>query len=250
MKACPDYWVMDLGNTRTKLVPVCRGKLGRVQAIATETLNRRNLAKLLPIDRTVPLVLASVVPAKTKQITTAWKRKLFTLRGRNVPGLDFDYPKPEKLGADRLANAVGAKTLYGTPVVVMDFGTCLTAEVINSEGIFCGGAIVPGWNLMTGALAQGAALVPRVKWKVPKAAIAKDTLSAVQSGCYISYRGFIKEFLAETKRELGVRRVKLIVTGGQGSALANALPEVTAVNPLLTLEGLRIIGASLYGKSN
>jgi len=104
--------------------------------------------------------------------------------------------------------------------------------------------------LTVGALARGAALVPHVAWKVPQAAIAKSTRSAVQSGCYYGYRGLIKELLAEIKQELGLRRVKLILTGGQGAKMANTLPEVTAVNPLLTLEGLRIIGASLYGKSN
>ncbi len=246
----PTYWVMDVGNTRTKLAAVRHGKLGRIQVIETASLDQRSLIKFLPKDRTRPLVLASVMPAKTMQLETAWKGDFFSVKGRNVPGLAFDYPKPEGLGADRLANAVAAKTLYGAPVVVMDFGTALDVEVINRDGAFCGGALVPGRNLMLGSLTQGLAMLSGTEWKKPTRAIAKSTQAAIQSGCYVAYRGFIKEMLAEIKRELGVRRIKLIITGGQGKDMVQGLSQVTAVNPLLTLEGLRIIGASLYGKSN
>ncbi|MEM1060112.1 MAG: type III pantothenate kinase [Verrucomicrobiota bacterium] len=247
MSVGPRFWVADLANTRTKLAPVSGGRLGQVRAQETAKLSRASLSRFLPRDKTLPLVLADVVPTKGKLLEAAWKGEVFRVRGRNAPGVDFDYPKPNEIGADRIANAAAARALYGCPVIVMDFGTVLDVEVIDAQGKFCGGALAPGWNLFSNAMGERTALVPHLDGQPPARPIARSTRDAVRSGCHHGYRGLARELLARIKAQLGARRVKVIITGGQGGLFAEALPGVTAVNPLLTLEGLRIMGTFLYG---
>jgi type III pantothenate kinase len=159
------------------------------------------------------------------------------LSGRSI---GIDYPKPKTIGPDRLANAVAARRRFGAPVVVVDFGTAVTFDVVNRAGDYMGGIIAPGLAAMTEYLHEKTALLPRVRIREPKRVVGKSTEEAMLVGAVHGYRGLVRELIRELKRELRARRLPVVATGGYGELIAAGLPEITAVDPLLTLEGLRI----------
>ena len=156
-------------------------------------------------------------------------------------GIGVRYPKPKQIGADRLANAVGVAELYGTPAIVVDFGTAVTFDIINDRREYVGGVIAPGLAAVTDYLYQRTALLPRIKLAEPRLAIGKSTVEAMRVGAVIGYRGLVKEILAALRREPGMRPAVVVATGGYGGLMARKIPEIQHVNPMLTLEGLRFI---------
>jgi type III pantothenate kinase len=158
-----------------------------------------------------------------------------------VRGVGIDYPKPATIGPDRLANAVAVRHRFGAPSVVVDFGTAVTFDVVDGAGNYVGGIIAPGLAAMTDYLHEKTALLPRIKIREIKGAIGKSTEEAMLVGAVSGYRGLVRELLRELKRELKARRLPVVATGGYAQLLASKLPEITAVDPLLTLEGLRLI---------
>ena len=117
-------------------------------------------------------------------------------------GVGIDYPKPDSIGPDRLANAVAARKRFGAPVVVVDFGTAVTFDVVNSKGDYDGGVIAPGLAAMTDYLHEKTALLPRIKIREIKTVIGKSTEQAMLIGAVHGYRGLVRELIAELKREL------------------------------------------------
>ena len=162
---------------------------------------------------------------------------------QDLIGVGIDYPKPETIGADRLANAAAAMALYGSPAVVVDFGTAVTFDVVNPEGKYCGGVIAPGLNAMTDYLHNRTALLPRVRLREPRQAIGRSTAEAMRSGAIHGYRGLIAEILRQILKEIpSTSRAHLIATGGDAALIAGSTALFSAVSPHLTLEGLRLIG--------
>jgi type III pantothenate kinase len=160
-------------------------------------------------------------------------------------GIGVDYPKPKTIGPDRLANAVAARRRFGAPVVVVDFGTAVTFDVVNRAGDYIGGIIAPGLAAMTDYLHEKTALLPRITIHEPKRVIGKSTEEAMLIGAVHGYRGLVRELIKELKRELSVNRLPVVATGGYGELIAAGLREIKAVDPLLTLEGLRIFWESV-----
>jgi type III pantothenate kinase len=158
-----------------------------------------------------------------------------------VRGLGIDYPKPKTIGPDRLANAVAARHHFGAPVVVVDFGTAVTFDVVNRAGHYAGGIIAPGLAAMTDYLHEKTALLPRIKIHEVKTVVGKSTEQAMLIGAVHGYRGLVRELIAELKRELKVNQLPVVATGGYAKLMASKLPEITAVKPNLTLEGLRLV---------
>jgi type III pantothenate kinase len=203
------------------------------------------IAKFLRRRQVKKLVVSSVVPAKNSTISKAahketqvlwldWKLKL---------GVTIDYPKPQSIGADRLANATAVVELYGSPAIVVDFGTAVTFDVVSERRSYVGGVIAPGLEAMTNFLYQRTALLPRVSLKEPHRAVGKSTVEAMRSGAIFGYRGLVREILAQIRAELFPRKeVAVVATGGYARLIASQLPEVAAIHPHLTLEGLRIAG--------
>jgi type III pantothenate kinase len=195
------------------------------------------------------LVFCSVVPRATRQVRQMTKRLWgitpLELTSQTVRGLGIDYPKPETIGADRLANALAARLHYGGPVVVVDFGTAVTFDVVNRRGNYVGGIIAPGLAAMTEYLHEKTALLPRIKIREPRGFIGKSTEEAMLVGAVHGYRGLIRQLVVELKKELGARRLPVVATGGYGSLIARRLTEITEVDPLLTLEGLRLFWQSV-----
>ena len=192
--------------------------------------------------------LCSVVPRATpfvrKTVRTLWHSSLFELTAKTVRGLGIDYPKPDTIGPDRLANAVAARQRFGAPVVVVDFGTAVTFDVVNRAGNYVGGIIAPGLAAMTDYLHEKTALLPRIRIREIRTAIGRSTEAAMLVGAVHGYRGLIRELLRELKRELKAKDLPVVATGGYAELIAAKLPEITAVEPNLTLEGLRLVWRS------
>jgi type III pantothenate kinase len=189
--------------------------------------------------------LCSVVPRATplvkKFVRAAWKLDALELDSTTVRGVGVDYPKPKSIGADRLANAVAAKIRFGAPVVVVDFGTAVTFDVVDRNGNYVGGIIAPGLAAMTDYLHEKTALLPKIEIREIKSAIGKSTEHAMLVGAVRGYRGLVRELIAELKRELRAKKLPVVATGGYAKLIAAKLPEISAVAPDLTLEGLRLV---------
>jgi type III pantothenate kinase len=239
------FLVMDISNSFTKYALVRKGKLGKLHRLPTRDVTVgvfRELQKQYPGRK---LVLSSVVPLRTKYAQEAYGRELRNIHGRASIGIPIQYMKKQQIGPDRLANVAAGRVLYGWPVVIVDFGTAVTFDVVNREGAYCGGVIAPGLNAMTDYLHERTALLPRVTVQEPRSAIGANTVEAMRVGAVIGYRGLVREIIRAIKEELGVLgRLRVVATGGQAEIIARGMGEIAAVNPLLTLEGLRIIGIS------
>jgi type III pantothenate kinase len=188
--------------------------------------------------------LCSVVPRATPQVRKflkrRWKLNCLELNAKTVRGVGIDYPRPETIGADRLANAVAARRHFGAPAVVVDFGTAVTFDVIDRAGNYAGGIIAPGLAAMTEYLHEKTALLPRIKIREVRGVIGKNTEQAMLIGAVKGYRGLIRELIRELKKTLRAKKLPVVATGGYAKLIAAQMPEIIAVDPLLTLEGLRL----------
>ncbi len=158
--------------------------------------------------------------------------------------LDWGFPikvdQPEEVGADRLLNALAAHQRYRGPLVVIDFGTATTFDVVDGEGAYLGGAIAPGINLSIEALHQAAARLPRIGIGRPHGVIGKATVPAMQSGIYWGYVGLIEGMVRRIEAEFGAP-LKVVATGGLAPLFAEGTPLLEKIDPDLTLEGLRLL---------
>lgn len=167
--------------------------------------------------------------------------KTLQLSPYTLRGVGIDYPKPETIGPDRLANAVAVRHHFGAPAVVVDFGTAVTFDVVDGKGRYAGGIIAPGLDVMTDYLHDKTALLPKIKIREVTAVIGKSTEEAMLIGAVRGYRGLIRELISELKIKLKSRRLPVVATGGYAKLIASRMPEITAVEPMLTLEGLRLV---------
>jgi type III pantothenate kinase len=155
----------------------------------------------------------------------------------------IDYPKPQSIGADRLANAAAVAELYSCPAIVVDFGTAVTFDVVSERRAYLGGVIAPGLEAMTSFLYQRTALLPKLSLKEPQHAVGRSTIEAMRAGAVFGYRGLVREILAQIKAEqFPGKKVVAVATGGYARLIAGELPEIDVIRPHLTLEGLRIVG--------
>ena len=188
------------------------------------------------------VVLSSVVPDKDKVIEeTFGSRRILKVSPSIELGILIDYPTPETIGADRLANAAATVSYYGAPAVVVDFGTAVTFDIISEAGAYVGGVIAPGLSAMTEYMFDHTALLPRIDLEEPASVIGKSTEEAMQSGAVLGYRGLVKDILGAIADELGCETPPVIATGGYATLIANGIPAIKLVHENLTLEGLRII---------
>jgi type III pantothenate kinase len=190
------------------------------------------------------IALCSVVPVATaiasRDLQRVWGVTPFQLNHRTVRGVGIDYPQPRTIGADRLANALAARHMHGAPVVVVDFGTAVTFDVVNARGNYVGGIIAPGLAAMTSYLHEKTALLPRITIREVAGVVGKSTEQAMLIGAVHGYRGLIRELVQKLKRELKCRRLPVVATGGYAELMARKLPEISSVDPLLTLRGVKL----------
>ncbi len=155
-------------------------------------------------------------------------------------GVRIDMDNPREVGPDRIVNAVAAHHLYGGPVIVIDLGTATTIDVVSKGGDYIGGAIAPGIAIATEALFTRTAVLPRIELAIPKKAIGRNTVAAMQSGIVFGYIGLIEGLVSRIQAELD-EKAKVVATGGYAKLLAQATNVIKIVNPDLTLVGLRLI---------
>ncbi len=238
-----EFLLIDNSNSFTKLALSTRDALLRTRRIATRDVSPASLGKALRGWKWEAAVLSSVVPEKGELIARALGgAPLVRVSARVKLGVGIDYPKPRTIGADRLANAASALAFFGAPVVVVDFGTAVSFDIISAEKNYVGGVIAPGLEAMTDYLHQRTALLPKISLLEPPGPIGKSTRHAMLAGAVYGYRGLVRQILAELRGALGVRRLRVVATGGYAELIAAGLPEIQTVQPNLTLEGLRIIG--------
>ena len=156
-------------------------------------------------------------------------------------GVRILYENPREVGADRIVDVVAALRLYGPPpLIIVDFGTATVFDAVSAEGDYLGGAIAPGIGISSEALFERAAKLYRVEFERPKSAIGKNTVAAIQSGTLFGYVGLIEGMVARFKKELG-GSARVIATGGWAERLAKETRIFDAVDPNLTLTGLRLV---------
>ncbi len=240
--------LVDVGNTHTHIgLANSRRVLRQINVWTADWSNGRAESGAVEFFRGVSLegaAYGSVVPAVTPLVAFLLQEKLgvaaLALTARTVRGIGIDYPKPQTIGADRLANAMAARRGYGAPVVVVDFGTAVTFDIVDRRGNYVGGIIAPGLEAMTDYLHEKTALLPRIKIREVAALVGKNTEQAMLIGAVHGYRGLIRELVSQIKRALKCHDLPVVATGGYARIIAAKLPEITAVAPLLTLEGLRL----------
>jgi type III pantothenate kinase len=190
------------------------------------------------------VALSSVVPPITSVFVDLSRRYLghdpLVVTHQLKTGVKILIDYPAEAGADRILNALGARTMHGCPCLVVDFGTATTFDAISGEGDYVGGAIAPGLGIAAEALFSKTAKLPRIELTAPPAAIGRNTVHAMQSGLVLGYVGLIEGLVARLRAELG-GRAKVIATGGMAHILAEQTTVIETVDPMLTLEGLRLI---------
>jgi len=195
-------------------------------------------------------VISCVVPPIVSSLESFCRKYLghapFWVDPRSFSGIAIATANPAEVGADRIVNAVAAFRKYQRSLIVIDFGTATTFDAISPEGAYLGGAISPGIMIAAEALFMKASKLPRVEiFKTPEAVVGKDTQASIQSGIIFGYAGLVDGMVKRMKAELGTDS-GVIATGGLAGLMYKVSETIEAVEPNLTLEGLRIIGTELF----
>lgn len=240
--------IFDIGNTHTHCG--LAGKSGIIKHLDVPTqawLKGEAAALVKKFVKKHPVsgvALCSVVPQANPCVRQfaqkTFKQQVLELSPDNLTIIGIDYPHPETIGPDRLANAIAVTHHYGAPAIVVDFGTAVTFDIIDHQRNYIGGVIAPGLSAMTDYLHEKTALLPRVKIRDTHTSIGKSTEEAMLIGAVHGYRGMVKQLLHELKAELGCRSLPVVATGGYAALIAKGVPEIDAVEPNLTLEGVRL----------
>ena len=245
---------IDVGNTNTVLGVFEGARLRmhwrlttrRAQTADEYGILVRNL--LASADLTPAAIegvaLSSVVPPLTPALVALAKQYLgqepLVIEPGVRTGMPILYEPPGDVGADRIVNGVAAFAAYGGPVIVVDFGTATTFDVVTKKGEYVGGVICPGIGISADALFQRAARLPRVDVRHPGKVIGRSTVSSIQSGMYFGYASMVEGIITRIRAELG-EPARAVATGGLAETLAGDIPSLEAVDPVLTLTGLRLI---------
>jgi type III pantothenate kinase len=191
-------------------------------------------------------IIGSVVPEATFNLTRLCQRyfssePLIVGRPDCLPGIGIDLDMPQQeIGADRVANAVAAQDRYRPPLIVLDFGTATTFDILDRAGNYCGGIIAPGINLSLRALDMAAARLPRIGIRQPPTVVGRSTVPAMESGVFWGYVGLVEGIVQRIRAERG-EVMEVIATGGLAPLLAGATEVIAHIDPDLTLWGLRLI---------
>ncbi len=241
--------LFDIGNTHTHLGLADGQRIGRQTNIPTrawfDSTAGKRVQKFVARAAIEGAALCSVVPRATllarRMVTRKWKVSAMELTAKTRTPVKINYPHPHTIGPDRLANAVAVRHRFGAPAVVVDFGTAVTFDVVNAQGEYVGGIIAPGLSAMTDYLHEKTALLPKIRIREVKSVIGKSTREAMLIGAVHGYRGLIRGLLVELREALNAPHLPVVATGGYAQLIAAQMPEITAVEPLLTLEGLRLV---------
>jgi len=197
--------------------------------------------KVAEIDR---CAIGTVVPAalyNLRRLSREWFNvEPLIARAAVDWGFEIKVDRPQEVGADRLLNSLASHHHYTGPLVVIDFGTATTFDVVDKDGAYLGGVIAPGVNLSLQALHQAAARLPRIGIGRPQAVIGRDTVAAMQSGIYWGYVGLIEGIVRRIQAEYEAH-LKVVATGGLAPLFAEGTTVIETIDPDITLEGLRLL---------
>lgn len=242
---------IDIGNSRIKCALFQETELERTFEMASDRLAsgasyrhalRSHVGELVPHQAAI----ASVVPDLDERIADAVTREFMVLpsfiRAENLPERLVDYHPPASLGADRIAAAVAGHTLYGTDqaVIVVDAGTAVTFEVVDQAGVYLGGAIWAGPELVAEALNRGTGRLPRIEASWPRKILGTDTESSLRTGILYGFLDGVEGILRRLQKKAGPAAF-IVATGGYGGWLAERCETIRIHDPTLVLQGIRLI---------
>lgn len=258
------FLAIDVGNTQTTLGLFDeRGALVRGWRMSTnasdtsDMLHSRLWGYFMKDDLSLADVTAAGVASVVPALERSWRRclsahlgeePLAVVAGRDY-GMEIAMPDPRQVGADRIANAVAARGTYGTPVIVVDFGTATNIDVVDADGRYRGGAISPGLMLSANALFSRAAKLASIPIEAPERALGNSTEAALQSGLVIGAAAQAEGLVARIRAELGAPEATVVGTGGLARTVARATDLFDAIDPDLTLRGIREIWLEERGRA-
>lgn len=243
---------VDIGNTQT-VIGAYRGRSllhrWRISTDVSRTADEyRILFGGLLSEVTLPLqgaALSSVVPTAVSALRPVLSEMTtgpVVVVGPGVrTGLQIRIDNPREVGADRVVNAIGAVERFGAPVLVVDFGTATTVDVIDATGAYCGGAIAPGMQVAGDALAAAASALRRVELAAPRQATGRNTTEAVQSGLVFGWAGLVDGLVRRICTEQGLGSLPVVATGGLAQLVGPVCETVTHIEDELTLRGLLVV---------
>lgn len=246
---------LDIGNTNIKYALFEKDKLLLSFRVATEHKKTSDeyggqLVGILnnagiDLSRIKGGIVSSVVPQLDytieRMMQTYLKIKPLTLAPGLKTGLDLKVDNAREVGADRVVNNVAAIKKYGAPLIIIDFGTATTFNVIDEKGRFIGGVIAPGIKGSLDSLVNGTAKLPRVEIERPDKVIGTNTVTNMQSGIVFGFAGLVEYIVRKIKKEMKCEGVKTIATGGFSEVIAKEITCIDCVDKLLTLEGLKYL---------
>lgn len=197
-------------------------------------------------DVAVCSVVPDVMHSLENAIIKYFKSKPMIVEAGVKTGIRIVTPNPQQIGADRIVDAVAAYEIYGGPVLVLDFGTATTYDLVDGSGAFLGGITAPGIRISAKALWEDAAKLPKIEIKKPETVLGKDTITSMQSGLVFGQIGQTEYIIKRVKEEAGLDEMKVVATGGLGRIIANETDAIDVYDPNLTLKGIRLI----YKKQN
>lgn len=187
-------------------------------------------------------IICSVVPNVMHSLTSAMIKYLNIkpiIVGAGIKtGLRIAVPNPQQVGADRIVDAVAAYELYGGPVLVMDFGTATTYDLVDESGAFVGCITAPGIRTSANALWKEAAKLPEIEIKKPERIVGRDTITSMQSGLVYGQIGQTEYIIKKVREETGLEDMKVVATGGLGRIIAESTNMIDVYDPNLTLKGI------------
>src|SRR5215213_111124 len=240
---------VDVGNTQTVLGLFDDSRLGEHWRVATDVRRTGDeigvmLDGFLDFDRIEGVCLASTVPPLLREyeiVAERWVRAELLALGPGVKtGIPIRYDDPREVGPDRIVNAVSARERYGAPCIVVDFGTSTNFDAVSEAGEYVGGVIAPGIEISMDALFARAARLVKVDLVAPDTAIGKTTVAGLQAGLFYGFAGQVDGIVERMREELG-GGAKVVATGGLAELIAPHSRTIEQVDPLLTLDGLRLL---------
>ena len=237
--------LIDIGNTHTHVGLAYDGGLIDTINLPTQAWTNGSMTFLLKgfckDNRIESVAFCSVVPSASELarflLEKEYKKTPFELNHHNICEIGIDYPSPNTIGADRLANTIALSHYYGSPAVAIDFGTAVTFDIIHNNN-YIGGIIAPGLATMTTYLHEKTAQLPCIEIREIETVIGKTTADAMRIGAVHGYRGLIKELIAEIKNELKVTHLPVIATGGYAQLISEKIMDIQHIDSDLTLKGL------------
>ncbi len=243
---------VDVGNTQTVLGLFEGDELADNWRLATDRTRTGDelsvlLGGLLDPDSVDGICLATTVPTLLREwerLAERWAGAPLVAVGPGVrTGVPIRYDDPREVGPDRIVNSVAAKARFGSPVIVVDFGTSTNFDVVSAAGEYVGGVLAPGIETSMDALFARAARLVNIEYAEPPSVIGKTTVAGLQSGLVYGFAGQVDGIVAAIRGELEAPRAPVVATGGLADLVAPHSSAIEHVDPFLTLDGLRMVWA-------